>query len=63
MIKDKANTESFLKIDSALEYIILGHHSDVQLKKPIELLASTYDSKPRILKFGYNKNNYTFTEI
>lgn len=63
VIKDKANTESFLKIDGALEYIILGHHSDVQLKKPIELLASTYDSKPRILKFGYNKNNYTFTEI
>lgn len=63
VVKNDSTEDIFINIEEMLEYIILGHSFDMMLVKPIEILIEKFSKKPEILKFGYNRNNYTFEQL
>ena len=63
VVKNDSTEDIFINIEEMLEYIILGHSFDMTLVKPIEILIEKFSKKPEILKFGHNRNNYTFEQI
>ena len=63
LAKPETNSDSFLDIDGLLEYIILGDKTENCLCSPIQILLSQFSQKPELLRFGYNRNSYTFMPI
>ena len=63
LVKPEMKTDSFLDIDGLLEYIILGDKTETCLCVPIQALLSQFLQKPEILRFGYNRNSYTFMPV
>ena len=60
VIKSDDDKDYFINIDGLLEHIILGVRFDMNIVESLKILSSNFETKPSILPFLYNMNNYTF---